>query len=157
MNISQSVVVSAANRPMFGVGGESSYATHEYKGYVVSLEWDLSEGSTPEPVMLIWPALAWKESGVFGICLSSAGKYADPNGSPTKEGLYECGMALSLLGRAVLPIELNVLVDVVMRFIPDLILMPPAPKALRRAAKGQAYMDITQSDQYGRVISEVSI
>jgi hypothetical protein len=154
MNLSQSTVVSVANRPMFGVGGSNAYATHEYKGYQVSMEWDETDG---EPVMLIWPALAWKESGVFGICLSSAGKYADPNGSPTKEGLYECGMALSLLGRAVLPIELNVLVDVVMRFIPDLILMPPAPRALRRAAKGQAYMDITQSDQYGRVISEVSI
>lgn len=139
---------------MFGVGGSNAYATHEFKGYQVSMEWDEQDG---EPVMLIWPALSWKESGVFGICLSSAGKYADPNGSPTKEGLYECGMALSLLGKAPLPIELNVLVDVVMRFIPDLILMPPAPRALRRAAKGQAYMDITQQDQYGRVISEVSI
>ncbi len=154
MNLSQSIVVSAANRPMFGVGGSNAHATHEYKGYQVSMEWDETDG---EPVMLIWPALSWKESGVFGICLSSAGKYADPNGSPTKEGLYECGMALSLLGKAPLPIELNVLVDVVMRFLPDLILMPPAPRALRRAAKGQAYMDITQSDQYGRVISEVSI
>jgi hypothetical protein len=154
MNLSQSIVVSAANRPMFSVGGASSYATHVFKGYVVSLEWDDTDG---EPVMLIWPALSWKDSGVFGICLSSAGKYADPNGQPTKEGLYECGMALSLLGKAALPIELNVLVDVVMRFLPDLILMPPAPRALRRAAKGRAYMDITQQDHRGRVISEVSI
>lgn len=139
---------------MFGVGGATAWRTHEYKGYNVSLEWDDTDG---EPILLMWSILAGRESGVFGICLSSAGKYADPSGRPTDEGLFQCGIALKTLGKALLPIELNNLVDVVMRFIPDLLMMPPAPKALRKAAKGQAYMDITQQDMRGRVISEVSI
>jgi len=154
MNLKQSTLVSAANRPMFGVGGASSFSTHEFKGYVVSLEWDDIDG---EPVLLMWSAAGGREAGVFGICLSSAGKYADPNGRPTKEGLFECGRALKVLGRALLLIELHNLVDVVMRFLPDLLRMPPAPRAIRLAAKGQALMDITQQDHYGRTIREVSI
>lgn len=154
MNLNQSILVSAAGRPMFGVGGHTAYATHDYKSYVVSLEWDDTDG---EPILLMWSAACGRESGVFGICLSSASKYADPSGRPTDEGLAECIRALPLLGRAQLPIELNNLMDVVMRFIPDLLRMPPAPKALRKAAKGRAYLDVTQQDQNGRVLSEASI
>jgi hypothetical protein len=139
---------------MFGVGGANSHAIHEFKGYVISMEWDEQDG---EPVMLIWSALGGRDAGVFGICLSSAGKYADPSGKPTNEGLYECGMALPLLGRALLPVELHTLVDAVMKYIPDLLMMPPAPRALRLAAKGEALIDITQKDQYDKTISEVSI
>lgn len=154
MNLNQSILVSAAGRPMFGVGGSTAYATHEYKGYCISLEWDETDG---EPIMLMWSARGGRESGVFGICLSSAGKYAEASGKPTDEGLFECGRALQVLGRALLPIELNNLVDVVMRFLPDLLRMPPAPRAVRRAAKGEAIMDITQKDSRDRVISEVSL
>lgn len=154
MNLNQSTLVSAANRPMFGVGGASSFSTHEYKGYVVNMEWDDDDG---EPVMLMWSAMGGRDAGVFGICLSSAAKYAEPDGRPSDEGLWQCGLALTTLGRALLPIELHTLVDVVMRFLPDLLRMPPAPRAIRLAAKGQALIDITMQDQYDRVISEVSI
>lgn len=154
MNLNQSSIINATGQAMIGVGGLSSHATHEYKGYVVSMEWDTSDG---EPIMLMWSASGGRDAGVFGICLSSAGKYADPNGRPTDQGLFECGRALNVLGRALLPIELNNLVDVVMNYLPELLMMPPAPRAVRKAAKGEALMDITQKDQYDRVISEVSI
>ena len=154
MNLSQSILVSAAGRPMFGVGGDSAYSTHDYKGYVVSLEWDEVDG---EPLMLMWSTNSGRESGVFGICLSSAGKYADPNGQPTNEGLAECIRALPLLGRDQLPVELNNLMDVVMRFMPDLLRMPPAPRALRIKARGKPVLDVTQRDRYGYTVSEASI
>ena len=139
---------------MFGVGGDSAFSTHDYKGYVVSLEWDEVDG---EPVMLMWSAAAGRESGVFGICLSSAGKYAQPNGQPTDEGLSECIRALPLLGRMQLPMELNNLMDVVMRFMPDLLRMPPAPRVPRLRAKGKPVLDVTQQDRHGYTVSEASI
>jgi hypothetical protein len=49
------------------------------------------------------------------------------------------------------------LMDVVLRFIPDLILMPPCPRKFRLGARGEALMDITQTDAHGKVLSEVSI
>ena len=156
MNLNQSAIVSATGQAMFGVGGATSYATHEFKGYVVSLEWDLSEGTT-EPVMLMWSQHAGRHAGVFGICLSSVGKYANPNGTPTDQGIIECAKVLPLLGKDLRPTELNNLMDTVMRFLPDLIRMPPAPKAIRRAAKGEAYMDIEYQNHDGKTISEVSL
>jgi hypothetical protein len=62
-----------------------------------------------------------------------------------------------VLGKEITPLELHALIDVVMRFVPDLLMMPPAPKALRRAARGEALIDITQVDNHGKTISEVSI
>lgn len=154
MNLNQSVVLSASGRAMFGVGGTASHATHEYKGYIVSLEWDETDG---EPVLLLWTGMGGRDAGVFGICLSSAGKYADPSGGLSEGALEHLALALPTLGRAMLPIELHVLADVVLRYIAELLAMPPAPRSIRMAAKGEAIMDITQKDYRDRVISEVSL
>jgi hypothetical protein len=156
VNLNQSLLVGASGRALFGVGGENAWRTHEYKGYRVSLEWDERDG---EPMLLIWPATNFidREVGVFGIGLSSAGRYADPSGKPTEGCATLCAAALPTLNKAMLPIEVHALMDVVMRFIPDLVLMPPAPKALRRAARGEALIDITQIDSRGKTISEVSV
>lgn len=151
MNLNQSVIVSATGQSMYGVGGQSAYAMHEFKGYTVSMEWDESDG---EPVMLIWSGLQMLGGGVFGICLSSAGKYANADGSPTVECAEECAAALPLLGRALLRMEVHTLVDVVMRFLPDLILMPPAPRHLRLAAKGKPLIEVSQVNQYDQTIRE---
>jgi hypothetical protein len=154
MNLNQSLLVGATGRPMFGVGGENAARTHEYKGYIVSLEWDETDG---EPVMLIWSKFTGRECGVFGICLSSAGKYADPSGEPTPEGLLECWKSLPTLGRNQIDMECFMLVDVVLRFIPDLLMMPPSPRWMRKKAKGPNYMDITLKDHRDRVVNETEL
>lgn len=150
MNLNQSILVSPAGRPMFGVGGANAARTHEFKGYTVSMEWDETDG---EPVMLIWSQFTGRECGVFGICLSSAGKYADPSGGPTRECFLECWRSLPTLGRNQIDMECHTLVDVVLRFIPDLILMPPAPRALRKAARGGNLMDVELKDHRDKTLS----
>ena len=154
MNLNQSILVSAAGRPMFAVGGVSARHTFEHKGYVISLEWDETDG---EPIMLMWSATAGRDAGVFGICLSSAGKYANADGTPTNECFFECAAALPTLGRGLIDLEVRSLVDVVMRHIPDLLMMPPAPRALRTKNRGEALMDITRTDHRGKTLSEVSL
>lgn len=147
-------VLGPTGRELFAVGGTKSHAQHEYRGYAVSLEW--IDG---EPAMVIWPTRAGSdtETGAFAICLSSAAVYADPSGKPTDECFMRCAMALPDLGKALLRIELNLLVDVVMRFMPDLLAMPPAPKAVRLADKGEALWEITQRDQNNKTISEAQV
>lgn len=154
MNLNQSVLVGPSGRALFGVGGERSFRTHTFKGYCVSLEWDERDG---EPLMLMWPEMSGRESGVFGICLSSAGKYANANGTPTQEGMVSCAAALPTLGRPMLSVEARTLVDVVMRFIPDLLAMPPAPRWIRKAARGGVVLDIETRDHNDRKLKEVSI
>jgi len=147
-------VLGPNGRPMFGLGGARSYAQREAKGYTVSLEW--IEG---EPAMVIWPSRAGGDAdvGAFAICLSSAAVYADPSGKPTEECFLRCAMALPDLGKAMLHIELHALVDVVMQFMPDLLTMPPAPRAVRQADRGEALWEITQQDQDGKTISEATV
>lgn len=147
-------ILGADGRELFGLGGARSYAQRESKGYIVSLEW--VEG---EPAMVIWPARAGgdAEVGAFAICLSSAGVYADPSGKPTEECFLRCAMALPDLGKALLHVELNTLVDVVMQYMPDLLAMPPAPRAVRLADRGEALWEITQQDEAGKTISEAAV
>lgn len=154
MQMSQSVIAGPAGQAMFKVGGAHARSTHEMKGYVVSLEWDEDDG---EPIMLIWSAHGGINAGVFGIALSSIGKYVEPNGSPSREGLVECGKVLPLLGRAQLTSELHALVDVVLNFTPALIRMPPCPRDLRLKARGGAMWEITTKDENDKVIREVSV
>lgn len=147
-------VIGPTGRELFGLGGVRSYRQAEAKGYVVSLEW-----ISGEPAMVIWPARAGGdiEVGAFAICLSSAAVYADPSGKPTDECFLRCAMALPDLGKALLHIELNTLVDVVMQFMPDLLTMPPAPRDVRAADKGEKLWEITQKDSHDKVLSEAVV
>jgi hypothetical protein len=151
MNRDQALLVTAGGQALFSVGGTASYAQHDYKGYHVSLEWDEQDG---EPCMLVWSATGGRDAGVFGICLSSAGKYADPSGKPTEACIEACAEVLPTLGRDLTRQEVIALVDVVMRFVPDLILMPPAPRAIRRKYAGDPLLEVTTKDALGRVTNE---
>lgn len=154
MNLTQSVILNATGQAMFPIGGTSAYATHQFKGYTVSLEWDESDG---EPMMLIWSNHAGRNAAAFGICLSSIGKYADPSGRPTDEGIATCAKTLAMLGKGQTTQELHNLVDTVLQFTPALIRMPSAPRTLRRKAMGEAYMDIAMQDRNGKTLNEVSL
>jgi len=150
-------VIDTAGRELYTVGGESAYATGTYKGYCWSLEWFVGARST-EPMLAIWPAIQWQESnGVWGICLSSAGKFAGPDGKPTPECHIEVGIALrETFNRVPLAVDVRTLVDVVMHKLPDLILMPPTPRRVRLEAKRRALWDVSLK-QNGRLVREVSI
>ncbi len=156
MNLNQSVVVSATGNPMFAIGGNTALATHEHKGYNVSLEWDEDDG---EPLMLIWPARGgFKDTGVYGIALSSAACYADASGRPTEEGLTRAGAALPVLGKDIIAIELSTLMDVILKYLPDLLMMPPCPRHIRHKAVRPALLDIEQHDtQSGKTLAASSI
>ncbi len=141
MNV-DALILSPTGRPVYKVG-DNAHAQFREGQYAVSIEW-YSEGRTCEPVMAIWPHHAGRDAGVFGICLSSIGKYADPSGNPTKEAFIECWNALPTLGMAQLDMEVYRLLDVILRHTPDLIRCPPAPRAVRQAEKGEAMLEVTQ-------------
>ena len=106
MNINNALV-DAFGRDVYTFGGPTAYKTETFKGYCVSLEWFQGNRST-EPMLVVWPASAGRHSGAWGICLSSVGKYATPEGKPTAEAFIEAADVLgvtveaveSLLGRA---------------------------------------------------------
>lgn len=150
-------VIDTAGRELYTVGGENAYRTGTYKGYCYSLEWFVGQRTT-EPMLAIWPAISFRESnGVWGICLSSAGKFAGPDGKPTPECHIEAAIALrDTFDRVALGVDVRNLVDVVVHLLPDLILMPPTPRKVRLEGKVRALWDITRK-QNGKTVSEVSI
>lgn len=147
----QHLILSATGRQLFKVG-DVAHAQFSSGDYQVSIEW-LNEGRECEPVMCIWSPTS-QDGGVFAICLSSIGKYADPSGGPTPQAFIECYRALPTLGRAQLDHEVYRLIDVVLRHTPDLIRCPPQPPAMRMAEAGEPLIELTQQDQDGRTLSE---
>ncbi len=146
-------IVGANGAPMYGIGGPSAFKTYERRGFCVSFEW-----IDNEPCMLIWP-LRGQDAGVFGIALSSAAKYADPSGAPTRECFKECRSALmEVMGGSGIAIEVYALVDVVLDGMNTLLTMPPAPLAVRLADKPAPIWEITEVDKStGKTIRESTI
>jgi hypothetical protein len=149
MNVQQPIL-GASGRPFYCMGGNSAWRTHDAGDYAVSLEWVENE-----PAMVIWSKRGGESA--FCICLSSVGKYATPEGLPNEEGVLELAKALPEFGRAITRLELHHLVDVVLCYVPELILMPPVPPEIREAAKPDPLMEITEVDERGKVTREVSI
>lgn len=157
MNIN-TPLLDSMGRDLYSIGGHTAYKTATYKGYCVSLEWFVGNRTT-EPILFIWPVAGGRDAGVWGICLSSAGKFADPDGRPTAEAFEEARETLvECFDRAPLAAEVHTLVDVMMHFIPDLILMPPAPLDVRKAESGPSLLEVELTDEAtGHTIDEASI
>ena len=151
MNLDNPILSSDGGR-YFAVGGPTAFKTFEHRGYHCSLEW--VDG---EPAMLIWSSRGGMDAGVFGICLSSAAKYADPSGAITPAGYMEIIRALPVLGKPMLEIEANTLRDCVLLWMPDLLHMPACPSFVREADRPDAIWEITHKDQNGKTLSEASI
>lgn len=147
------LILSPTGRPLFKVG-DVAHAQFRSGDYDVSIEW-LTAGRECEPIMCIWSPTS-VDGGVFGICLSSIGKYADPSGGPSREAFLECWKALPVLGRAQIQIEVNHLIDLILRHTPDLIRCPPMPPAMRRAEAAEALLEVKQVVN-GKTHSEVVI
>jgi hypothetical protein len=163
-----SPVITPDGRPVFSAGGEQAWKTFEHRGFVVSLEW-VGDHRRAAPCMCIWPAtnvfIAGDGNGIWVISRRAITEFVgfDANGRCTgsaSEHCYrECLEALTVLGK-----DRNdkaafmALVDCVIKFAPDLVHMPVAPKRVKREMAGQAMWEITASNkETGKVISEAAV
>lgn len=153
MNVDQ-LILSATGRPLIKVG-EVVWKQFTASDYHVSIEWH-REGRQCEPIMCIWSPRSMN-GGVFGICLSSIGKYADPSGNPTREAFLECWKALPVLGRAQIDLEVWRLLDIVIRHTPDLINCPPQPRDMALAEAPEALLHAQIITEDGKTISSATI
>ena len=154
MNLNNNLV-DPKGREIFSFGGQTAHKTTTFRGYLVSLEWFVGKRST-EPMMVIQSARAGIDAGAFGICLSSIGAYADPSGGPAAGALEICKGELANLGRAPLDFEARALLDVILQFAPDLILMPPAPMDVRRQESAGPMLEVERKAN-GVTVSNVTI
>lgn len=154
MNVDQ-LILSPTGRPVVKVG-DVSHAQFRAGDYCVSIEW-YGQRRECEPIMAIWSKYGGRSAGVFGICLSSIGKYADPSGRPTPAAFLECWNALPTLNRAQLDSEVYTLLDVILRHTPDLIRCPPQPPAMRAAEAPEPLLDVQWKKADGTTVSEKTV
>lgn len=153
---------------MWSMGGDASFKTAEHRGFVVSLEY-VGRGKKAKACMCIWPA-----SNIFtpGSAASGAwvisrraitefvGFTADDKctGLASEHCLREALAALPVLGKdrndkhAFLG-----LVDCVIRFAPDLVLMPVTPRHIRQDNGPVTWELTTKNKATGRILSEAEV
>lgn len=152
-------IVDTAGRERYAFGGEHALDTGIYRGYCWSKEWFIGSRST-EPMLAIWPMGMQREAaGVWGICLSSAGKYLTEAGGATPECTAMAKRALrEMFDRPALGVDVSSLVHLVVRHLPDVILMTPAPAAARKASAGAPLIEIELINEFtGKTESEASV
>ncbi len=161
-------ILDPSGLPVFRAGGTKAWRQHKHRGYVVSLEW-AGNFRRANGVMVIWPeynVLLTKTSpGMWVIGRRAITEFVgfDANGKCTgsaSEHCYrECLAALDVLGK-----DRNdkqaflALVDTVIKFAPELVLMPATPKELRKQMRGESLWDITAVDtKTGKTIAQGEI
>jgi hypothetical protein len=166
MNISP--ILSPDGRPMFSVGGNTSYKTAIKHGYVVSLEW-IKLGRHIRSAMCIWPAsnvfVTGEGHGIWTItrnCITDFVGFNKDNtctGGPSEHCMREAREALTILGKD--PNDkgaLFELVDVVVTFAPELVLMPATPKHVRKQLEDPAMWEVQATNKdTGKVLSEAEV
>lgn len=156
MNIN-ALIKDGSDRDIYTFGGNAAWKTTTFRGYLVVLEWFVGAKSV-EPMLCIQDAKRGEDSGMFGVCLSSIGVYADQSGGPSPGALAACKRALPVLGKAPIDMEAKALLDVVLQFTPDLIMMPPAPVAVRQEEVGRPLIEVElKNEADGKVEREVSL
>lgn len=163
-----SPVISPSGEPVFTVGHGHTWKQATYRGFNVSLEW-VGDMRRSQPCMCIWPAtnvfVSGEGNGIWVIGRRAITEFVgfNPDGTCTggasEHCVRECKEALPILGKDPNDQQaLNALMDVVIRFAPELALMPVAPKAIQMDMRGQALWEVTATDKNtGRVLSKSEV
>ena len=163
-----SPILTPDGRPIFSAGGEQAYKVYEHRGYIVSLEW-VGRGHKSYAAMVIWPAsnifVAGEGTGMWCISRRVISEFVGFNaddkctGGPSEHLVREARLALGTLGKDVNDQQaLLALVDAVVTYAPDLVLMPATPKSVKQQLDDAAMWEVKASiKESGKVINEAMV
>lgn len=131
-------------RPIFSMGGKDSYQTFNYRGFVISLEW-VGNGKRTAACMVIWPEsnvfVAGEGAGAWCISRNALSEFVGfttdgtCTGEATAHCIQEARQALPVLGKDQSDEQaLSALVEAVVKFAPELMLMPATPRPANEPA-----------------------
>lgn len=136
--------LSHDGRPIFSMGGNQAWKVRSHRGFVVSLEY-VGAGRKAYAAMLIWPERTGLDDGegTGAWCISRrvitdfVGFNADGTcmGSPSENLMREAFEAMTVLGKDQNDKQaLSALVDTVVKFALELVLMPATPQPANEQA-----------------------
>ncbi len=140
--------LSTDGRPIFNMGGAQAWKVRGHRGYVVSLEY-VGSGRKSYAAMVIWPertSLADDvEAGAWCISRRVITNFVgfDANGKctgrPSEHLIREARLSLNTLGKDQGDEQaLGALVNAVVQFAPELVLMPAIPRVANEQAFSKA-------------------
>lgn len=165
-------ILSPEGNAVFTCGGKHAWKTETHKGFNISLEWVAKIGKRKNPprVLCIWRSGnvlhpnndgdgIWtiSQNGIqFFVGFDKEGKCS---GGVSEHGQAEAKKGLAVMGYDETDTSaLHALLDVIVRYAPDLMMMPPAPRRVRKDLAGPAMFDMQYSHKdSGKVISEGEI
>jgi hypothetical protein len=160
-----SPILTPDGRPIFSMGGQQSYKTFNLKGFVVSLEW-VGNGKRTAACMVIWPEsnvfVAGEGAGAWCISRNAITEFVGftsqgkCTGGPSEHCFREAREALPVLGKDINDKQaLMALVDVVVRYAPDLVHMPVTPQIVKEQLDNPAMWEVQASNKStGKVMHE---
>ena len=167
-----SPILSPTGEPVFLAGGPTAYKVAEYRGFVASLEWTRRRRKFM-PTLVIWPQ---RQSNILTVGAASPGQWAitrdamveflnfdrdnKATGKPSDFAFEQATEALPILGKDRNDKQaLFALLDVLVRFGPELAAMPVAPRAAKEALMdGGAMWEVTATNKStGKTISEAAV
>lgn len=133
---------------MADAAGTQAYKTRSHRGYIVSLEW-VGTGARTAPCMVIWPARTSLadavEASAWCISRSAVSELVGftTEGKCTGEASAHCNQeareALPFLGKDQSDEQdLSSLVEALVKFAPELMLMPATPQPANEQAFSEA-------------------
>lgn len=143
-----SPILTPDGRPIFSMGGKQAYKTATHKGFVVSMEW-VGNGRRTAACLVIWPETnvfaAGEGSGAWCISRRAITEFVGFNaqgkctGEATAHCIQEARDALPVLGKDQSDEQaLSALVEAVVKFAPELMLMPATPRPANEPAFPEA-------------------
>lgn len=127
-------------RPIFSMGGNQAWKVRSNRGYVVSLEW-VNIGKQTNPCMVIWPERTGSnavEAGAWCIGCAAITEFVDGN-APTVKCIHEARDALPALGKDQGDEQaVSALVEAVVKFAPEFLLMPVTSQPATEQAFSEA-------------------
>lgn len=163
-----SPILSPDGRPMFSAGGQAAWKTATHRGWVVSFEW-VGGGKRTAPCMVIWPEtnvfVRGEGAGMWCIGRRAIGEFVGFNaldkctGGPSEHCWREAREALPVLGKDPNDTQaLHSLVDTIVKFAPELAMMPVAPKIIRETQDNKPMWDVQSVDKCtGKVLDERAV
>lgn len=135
-------------RPIFSMGGNQAWKVRSHRGYVASLEW-VGNGSRTAACLVIWPEtnvfVAGEGAGAWCISRRTIGEFVGfttggkCTGEATAHCIQEARDALPVLGKDQSDEQaLSALVEAVVKFAPELMLMPAKPQPANEQAFSEA-------------------
>ena len=161
-----SPVLSPTGEPIFTAGGNAAWKVGTHRGFVVSMEWAKRRRKFI-CLMVIWPegnilSPGAVSNGMWAISrdvmtdfvgFTAAGKCT---GGPSEHCVREAREALPMMGKDRNDkYALLALVDVVVKFAPELVHMPVAPPRIKKELSGETVWEVTATNKAtGKVVKE---